>query len=86
MVIEHIAAEFAPNLVGWLQGRCVLPVEVAREGQPPMAGRVAVAATDDHLILRSDQRFSWLHMRAGGLSVSAIGAMPSSRSRGGALG
>ena len=40
VVIQHIGAEFAPNLVLWLQSRCRLPVETACEGgrPPPPVG------------------------------------------------
>jgi two-component system response regulator WspF len=58
VVIQHIAAEFAPNLVVWLQGRCALPVDIAREGQSPRPGTIVVAATDDHLVLRPGARFA----------------------------
>ena len=52
VVIQHIAAEFAPNFVGWLRGRSSLPVEIAHEGGCPRPGTVHVSATDDHLVLR----------------------------------
>ena len=59
VVIQHISAEFAPNLVLWLQSRCPFPVEIAREGATPPAGRVSVAMTDDHLVLRAGGRFAY---------------------------
>jgi two-component system response regulator WspF len=59
VVVQHIAAAFAVGLVGWLQGRAGVPVQVAREGDTPEPGRVYVAATDDHLILRADCRFAY---------------------------
>lgn len=58
VVIQHISAEFAPNLVLWLQSRCPFPVEVAREGATPTPGTVSIAATDDHLVLRAGGRFA----------------------------
>ena len=60
VVIQHISAAFAPNLVLWLQSRCPFPVEVAREGATPTPGTVSVAATDDHLVLRVGGRFAYL--------------------------
>jgi two-component system response regulator WspF len=60
VVIQHIAAAFAPNLVQWLQGRCSLPVELARDGGKPRPGIVIVAGTDDHLVLCSNQRFAYV--------------------------
>jgi two-component system, chemotaxis family, response regulator WspF len=59
VVIQHISAEFAPNLVLWLQSRCRLPVETAHEGDAPAAGKVSVAMTDDHLVLRAGGRFAY---------------------------
>jgi two-component system response regulator WspF len=59
VVVVHIAAEFAANLVVWLQGRCPLPVAAARGGGRPLGGAVAVAVTDDHLVLRPDQTFAY---------------------------
>ncbi len=52
VVVQHIAAEFAPHLAAWLKGRSALPVELAQPGQPPRPGIVHVSATDDHLVLR----------------------------------
>jgi two-component system response regulator WspF len=57
VVVQHIAAEFADNLVIWLQGRCKLPVQAATEGSVVPRGVISVAATDDHLILRNGMRF-----------------------------
>src|SRR5262245_53042588 len=55
-VIQHIDAEFAPNLIVWLRGRCRLPVEEAREGVAPRPGVVSVAVSNDHLVLQSNLR------------------------------
>src|SRR5262249_39073471 len=61
VVVQHIAAEFAGNLVAWLRGRSELPVRVAREGEVAPQGAISVAATDDHLILRNGMRFGIVH-------------------------
>jgi two-component system response regulator WspF len=58
-LVQHIAADFAPGLAAWLQTRCPLPVRPAAEGDPPRAGEVVLAATDDHLILRPDRRWGY---------------------------
>lgn len=57
VVVQHIAAEFAGNLMAWLQGRCPMRVQAAREGEVVPRGVISVAATDDHLILRNGLRF-----------------------------
>src|SRR5262249_27999885 len=59
VVIQHIAAAFAPGLVDWLQVRSLLPVRLAVEGEAPATGHVAVAGTDDHLVLRPPGRFAY---------------------------
>ena len=60
VVIQHIGAEFAPNLVLWLQSRCAFPVGIAREGATPTPGTVSVAVTDDHLVMRVGGRFAYI--------------------------
>ncbi len=60
VVVQHIAADFAVGLAGWLQRRAGLPVQVARAGDCPEPGRVYVAASDDHLLVRSDRRFAYV--------------------------
>src|SRR5262249_9063337 len=55
VVIQHIAADFAPSLARWLQAHSTLPVRVAREGDVLKAGEILLAGTDDHLILRPDR-------------------------------
>lgn len=59
VVVQHIAAEFAANLVVWLRCRCRLPVEVARAGTIPPRGTVAVAASDDHLVIGANLLFRY---------------------------
>jgi two-component system response regulator WspF len=59
VVIQHIDAAFAPGLMTWLGGRCALPVELAKEGVLPRLGAVAVAATNDHLVLADGGRFHY---------------------------
>jgi two-component system response regulator WspF len=39
-------------------GRAGVPVQVAHERDTPEPGRVYVAATDDHVIVRADRRFA----------------------------
>jgi two-component system response regulator WspF len=59
VVIQHIAADFAIGLASWLQSRTGLPVAVAQDGTEPIAGKVYIAATNDHLVLRPDRRFAY---------------------------
>ena len=59
VIVQHIAADFAPGLARWLQGFCVLPVRVAAAGDELKIGEVMLAGTDDHLILRPDRRLGY---------------------------
>ncbi|MEM9006413.1 MAG: chemotaxis response regulator protein-glutamate methylesterase [Cyanobacteria bacterium P01_F01_bin.86] len=52
IVVQHIDEQFAPGLVNWLNQTSGIPVDLARPGSQPQAGKVLVAATNDHLILR----------------------------------
>ncbi len=59
VVIQHIAADFAPGLARWLQGQTTLPVRLARDGDDCKPGEILLAATNDHLLLRSDCRLGY---------------------------
>jgi two-component system response regulator WspF len=56
VVIQHIAAEFAPSLANWLQGQISLSVRLACTGDELKPGEVTLAATNDHLVMRADRR------------------------------
>lgn len=59
LVAQHIEAQFAPGLARWLNDQIALPVEIVREGDPPRRGVVQLAASNDHLVLRSDGRLGY---------------------------
>lgn len=59
IVIQHIAVDFASGLANWLHVRTGLPVAAAQEGTEPMTGKVYVAASNDHLVLRADRCFGY---------------------------
>jgi two-component system, chemotaxis family, response regulator WspF len=52
VIVQHIASSFATNLASWLNGFSKIPVRAVQAGDLLRKGEVAVAATDDHLILR----------------------------------
>jgi two-component system response regulator WspF len=58
ILIQHIAADFAPGLAKWLQAQCSLPIRLAKEGDEIKSGEVLLAGTNDHLIMRSDRRLA----------------------------
>jgi two-component system response regulator WspF len=51
VIIQHVDAQFTPNLVTWLSRQCALRVRMAREGDAPEVGTVLIAATNDHLTM-----------------------------------
>jgi two-component system, chemotaxis family, response regulator WspF len=59
VVVQHIAAEFADGFARWLRARTGLDVRLAADGDAPEPGRVCIAGSDDHLILRPDRRFAY---------------------------
>ncbi len=59
IVVQHIAADFAPSLAHWLQERARLRVRTAVHGDLPQPGTVLVAATNDHLVLGADRRICY---------------------------
>lgn len=59
VVVQHIAAEFAPGLASWLSSRTRRTVRLARHGDEPAPGTVLLAGSDDHLVMRRDQRLAY---------------------------
>lgn len=57
VIVQHIPAEFASGLVDVLRRRTPLLVGPAKEGERPRSGSVAVAVTNDHLMLGPDGTF-----------------------------
>jgi two-component system response regulator WspF len=53
VLVQHVDEKFVPGLANWLGQHTELPVRPAREGDSPELGTVLVAATSDHLILKS---------------------------------
>jgi len=59
VIVQHIAADFAPSLAAWLQGRTPLHVSMAATGNEPKPGHVLLAATNDHLILNRGRQLTY---------------------------
>jgi two-component system, chemotaxis family, response regulator WspF len=59
VVIQHLEVRFAAGMAEWLGRQSVVPVAVATEGERPVAGRVLLAGTSDHLALKSAQRVGY---------------------------
>jgi two-component system, chemotaxis family, response regulator WspF len=59
VITQHLDEKFAGGMARWLSLPGRLPVEVARPGDRPEAGRVLLAGTNDHLVLREDGRLTY---------------------------
>lgn len=59
VIVQHVDVQFAPGLVEWLRTKTRLPVELAIAGCQPEMGQVLVAASNDHLVLQSDQTLAY---------------------------
>ncbi len=55
VIIQHINEQFAPGLVEWLNRFSPLPVSIAKRGDRLEVGKVLVAGSNDHLILRPNR-------------------------------
>ncbi len=54
VAVQHVDAQFAPDLAAWLNRRGRCRVAVAEPGRPPPAGMVSLACTNDHLVFAPD--------------------------------
>ena len=59
LIAQHVDVQFAAGLADWLGQACSLEVRTMREGDQPRAGRVLVAATNDHMILTSTRQLAY---------------------------
>jgi two-component system, chemotaxis family, response regulator WspF len=59
VIVQHIDGRMALGMAEWLGHHCVLPVRVAAEGDKPTGGHVLIAATADHLVLKSSDRLGY---------------------------
>ena len=61
VVVQHVDAQFAPDLAVWLRRHCPIDVQVATPGCRPLPGTVWLAATNDHLILTPEGTLEYCH-------------------------
>lgn len=59
VVVQHVDPAFAPGFVQWLASQSPIPVDEAKPGMEPRPGRIAVARTDEHLIMTSDRQLRY---------------------------
>ncbi len=56
LIVQHMAAGFVSSFCEWLQQSTRFPVQVARDGEPALAGHAYVAPDGRHMGLRPDGR------------------------------
>lgn len=59
IVIQHVDENFAPGLADWLGQQSQLPVRLAKEGDRIEDGRVLIAGTNQHLVVKADQTLGY---------------------------
>jgi two-component system response regulator WspF len=59
VLIQHVDVAFSKGLAQWLRDRTGRLVQVAEQGQRPLAGDVLIAGTNDHLVLSAAQTLEY---------------------------
>lgn len=59
VIVQHVDDRFAAGMAAWLGGFTAMPVLLAREGDTPRPGTVLLAASDNHLTLKSATRLGY---------------------------
>jgi two-component system, chemotaxis family, response regulator WspF len=52
VIVQHVDEAFAAGMTDWLGRHTALPIRLAVEGDRPIAGRILLAGTSDHLVLK----------------------------------
>jgi two-component system response regulator WspF len=59
VIVQHVDEAFSAGLAEWLNGQTRLEVLLAAEGISPQAGKIYLAASNDHLILNARHVFAY---------------------------
>jgi len=59
VLVQHVDIQFAPGLASWLSSETGQIVRTVVPGETLRAGRIALAATNDHLLLDSSARLAY---------------------------
>lgn len=59
VVVQHMDEQFTGGLASWLNTQLKMKVRVLVEGDRPQAGQVLVAATNNHVVMRSNKAFGY---------------------------
>src|SRR5207253_6965275 len=65
LIVQHIGAEHASCLAGWLQARSRLPVRTALAGDRPEPGAVLLSASTHHLTMTPEGCLAYTSEPAG---------------------
>jgi two-component system response regulator WspF len=65
LIAQHVDQEYAGGLARWLGQFARLPVQLASAGSVPQAGRVYLAASDQHMIVAADRTLRYTADPAG---------------------
>lgn len=52
VIVQHLDAQFAPGFANWLDEQTTLPVKLVTPGISPQPGKVLLAGTNHHLVMR----------------------------------
>ena len=72
VIVQHVDEQFAAGMATWLNQSTALPVRVAAEGDRPTVGEVLLAATNDHLTLKTVDHVGYT-ARADRLCIPSFG-------------
>jgi two-component system response regulator WspF len=59
VIVQHVDEQFAAGMADWLSRDSILPVRIAAEGDQVVPGIVLLAATNDHLLLKTKDRLGY---------------------------
>lgn len=59
VIVQHVDVQFASGLASWLSSETGHTVRIVGGGETPQAGRILLAATNDHLVLDSSGRLAY---------------------------
>lgn len=59
VIVQHLDTQFAQGFVTWLDAQISLPVQLAKPGDLPEPGKVLVAGTNHHLVMRPHQTLDY---------------------------
>ena len=61
IVVQHVDEQFAPGLAEWLNLQSALPVLLAMAGDRIENGKVLIAGTNEHLVIKEDRTLGYKH-------------------------